>query len=178
MDEKLIHDAEQPVTDEGSAIERFGGFKDREAAHAAPEEEPGEPDRENITAPGRQDANSQIREEIERFTERFPDCVGLYERMAEEIEKHPEWDTNNALINAYASVLSKTKKTAEEFLADEEFVREKILSDPKLKERIISEYLSGTDGVKLPLSRGIPAASANRPQSIEDAGRLLEEMLR
>jgi len=168
MDENLSKDADQPIADEGLSSE--------DAACAVQEKELSE--RENMPLASKQDANSQVREEIERFTRQFPDSTGLFEEMADEIEKHPEWEADNALINAYVSVLSKTRKTAEEFLSDEEFVREKVLSNPKLREKIISECFSGTDGVKLPLGRGIPAASANKPKSIEDAGRLLEELLK
>jgi hypothetical protein len=63
-------------------------------------------------------------------------------------------------------------------LEDEEFISE-LAANPLIRERIINEYLSDTpESVRLPLGGGIPAAPKGSPENIEEAGRLLEEILK
>jgi len=185
MDTDIQKNAEQPK-DEGSAIDKFNSGEERDIAYAALEREftrksqiLKDLERENEELRSSIPQRDEIGEEVDEFVTQFPDAIELSEDIAAELEAHPDWEGADALLRAYAAVLSSKQKNAEQLKNDEEFILQAINTNPSVKEKIINDYFDEMpQSVRLPSGQGIPAMPYNAPQNIEEAGRILEEILR
>lgn len=89
---------------------------------------------------------------------------------------------NNSLEQAYLQVLKNNFKSKEELIADQEFVNQYILTNEKIKQTIIQEYLNQVQNRKTaPLFSGggnSAVTSKQKPVSINQAGELAKALFK
>jgi hypothetical protein len=179
---------EQPV-EKGSAIEKFHSAEDRDTAYAELEKEftkrsqrlkDLELENGQLRAKqAEQEQQDQYGLEVDQFMEQFPEAVEFSAEMAEILEANPHWQGEDALLKAYVRVLSQKNSEQELLKEDEEFIHQAVKSNLGLRDRIVSEYFDAIPpSVKLPTGSGIPASTYKAPRTLQDAGKLLEDILR
>lgn len=79
--------------------------------------------------------------------------------------------------------LAKTYKTADEYIADEEFLNKFVYSNKNIRDNIIRDYLTSLTNitpvkVMSNISGSIPVSPPNIPTTIKDAGRLAKNIIK
>lgn len=124
-----------------------------------------------------------ISRRVRRFLAEYPAARLLKEGILAEIQADPAIEASPYCLEiALGRAAGKAYRSAGQYAADEEFIRDYILTDKNIKGRIIEEYLSAVAGGKPPAimaSSGKMTASApEKPASVSAAGRILERMLK
>ena len=124
-----------------------------------------------------------ISRRVRRFLAEYPAARLLKEGILAEIQADPAIEASPYCLEiALGRAAGKAYRTAGQYAADEEFIRDYVLTDKNIKGRIIEEYLSAVAGGKPPAimaSSGKMTASApEKPASVSAAGRILERMLK
>lgn len=95
-------------------------------------------------------------------------------------------ETDNYLQSAKEYLLNKLAtdfKTAEEYMADEQFVQQYIYNNQAIKDNIIREYLTNLTNatpikVVSNISSSIPVSPPNVPATIQEAGKLAKNIIK
>lgn len=123
--------------------------------------------------------------EIESFLKSHNEAQIFAKDIAKELMENKDLANNpNALDLAYAKVLSKNYKSADELLGDETFVNEKILNNEKIKSQIINDYLKGVVQNSTPplildnKGSSLGFALEQTPKNLEEAKRMVEKMFK
>lgn len=106
--------------------------------------------------------------EVKDFFQKYP----VAEQYAEELAQAIESDKSKP-VDALIGVLAAKIRTSDEMAGDEKVVN-KVLSDPKNRDKVIREYLSGyrVPNVALPKGGAIPVTPPRPINTIEEAGRV------
>ena len=165
MQEELEGETDPPAQEDGEHI------PEEEKPQEKPEEEENLPQGEIISR------------RVRRFLAKYPAARLLKEGILAEIQADPAIEASPYCLEiALGRAAGKAYRSAGQYAADEEFIRDYILTDKNIKGRIIEEYLSAVAGGKPPAimaSSGKMTASApEKPASVSAAGRILERMLK
>lgn len=117
---------------------------------------------------------------VDDFFEARPEIAPFKKEIAEEILKSDLGNNENCLEIAGARVVLNNYKSPRAYLDDDDFVAENVLSNERIKDKIIRRYLSDLDGVKTVRTinaEGQPAlAKQIRPKSVGEAGKMVMAM--
>lgn len=205
----LARGMERRAADEDITAKKAGAGAEKSARTATPAYEKGEElmqeELEGETTPPALEGGEQIPEEekpqekpveeenlpqgeiisrrVRRFLAEYPAARLLKEGILAEIQADPAIEASPYCLEiALGRAAGKAYRSAGQYAADEEFIRDYILTDKNIKGRIIEEYLSAVAGGKPPAimaSSGKMTASApEKPASVSAAGRILERMLK
>lgn len=118
--------------------------------------------------------------EVSDFLTDFPEAVGYAERIAEATSKNRDL-SKGFLQKAYVEVLRDELRREREKINDD-FILEKAIESPFIKEQIIKDYLSGitaNKSVRLISGGGeIAVIPPSRPKNIWQAGEMAASVLR
>lgn len=128
---------------------------------------------DNANAPTQQ--NSKEQEEM------FFSKNSLAQKYSSEIS---EYMTNNdvSLENAWIKILESMHKTNEELINDEEFVKNYVLNNSAIKQKIVGEYLTGLMSNKeqpfitQSIGSNINLMPKLKPSNLKEAGAIAEAM--
>jgi len=89
----------------------------------------------------------------------------------------------NSLEVAYAKVLAKNFKSEDELINDENFINSYILSNDKIKQKIIQNYLNSIQHNVPKVISGSKGGAVgliphNKPINLNEAGKIMERMLK
>lgn len=119
-------------------------------------------------------------ERIEEFLTKFPSAQKYTSEIGKIIMENPEIaKDNNALEGAYMRLLEK-RKTPDELSRDDEFLQEFIFVSPKVRDKIIAEYLAelNTDTPTVMAEGGQTFVTPPRsPKNLTEAMKLAEKLL-
>lgn len=205
----LARGMERRAADEDITAKKAGAGAEKSARTTTPAYEKGEElmqeELEGETTPPANEGGEQIPEEekpqekpveeeslpqgeiisrrVRRFLAKYPAARLLKEGILAEIQADPAIEASPYCLEiALGRAAGKAYRSAGQYAADEEFIRDYILTDKNIKGRIIEEYLSAVAGGKPPAimaSSGKMTASApEKPASVSAAGRILERMLK
>lgn len=123
--------------------------------------------------------------EIQSFLESHKEAQSFAKDIAKELMENKDLaNSPNALDLAYAKVLSKNYKSADELLGDETFVNEKILNNEKIRSQIINDYLKGVVQNSTPplildnKGSSLGFSIEQTPKSLEEARKMVEKMFK
>ena len=122
-------------------------------------------------------------ERVRKFLADYPAARLLKGEILRELRADPAIEQSPYCLEiALGRVAGRAYRSAREIAADEEFIREYVLSNEDIKGRIISEYLSQVAGGMPPavIAAGgkMTALPPERPTSVAAAGKILERMLK
>ena len=122
-------------------------------------------------------------ERVRKFLADYPAARLLKEEILRELRADPAIEQSPYCLEiALGRAAGRAYRSAREIAADEEFIREYVLSNEDIKGRIISEYLSQVAGGMPPavIAAGgkMTALPPERPTSVAAAGKILERMLK
>lgn len=141
----------------------------------------------NSTENKPQNVRSNWTNVVDDFFSRNPDAKSDAKSIATILKANPELrNLKNGIDIAYKMVQAENYRKPADLSHDPEFVRDHIMTNDEIKSSIIREYLENASKAKtMPKMLGKEIgehvyASANpiRPNSIENAGRIFEEMLK
>lgn len=119
-------------------------------------------------------------ERIEEFLTKFPNAQKYTSEIGKIIMENPEIASkDNALEGAYMRLLEK-RKTPDELSRDDEFLQEFIFVSPKVRDKIIAEYLSelNMDAPNVMAEGGQTFVTPPRsPKNLTEAMKLAEKLL-
>jgi len=138
-----------------------------------------DPEGDNAQAP--QDEFSLV---VSSFLNSYPVAVDFAAEIAEIIQADPELQSEQGLIKAYAQVLSSSYKTPVQLLQDDNFVKEHILKNEKIRTAILQDYLAALSNGTLPAvisgqhSGQLPLSPKSTPATLEEAGELAKTLFK
>lgn len=125
-------------------------------------------------------AQNDWQQKVDDFFESRPEIAPFKKEIAEEILKNDLGSNENCLEIAGARVILNNYKSPKDYLLDDDFVAENVLSNEKIRDRIIKKYLSDLDGVKTVRTiNGEGQASLAkqiRPKTVGEAGKMVMAM--
>lgn len=187
MEEELEQPSETPVNATGSN-EKFGKFKDAESllkAYSNLESEFTKKSQRLATLEDekdKQDLEIIRKAEIEQMVDNFATNYELVKPFSEQLKASLTADDNLKLEDEVMRLISKTCKTAEGFISDEEFLNNYVYNNAQIKDRIVKDYLSKLTQ-ELPIKvetsmANIPLAPPRVPTTIKEAGRLAKTIIK
>ena len=128
-------------------------------------------------------AGEIISRRVRKFLLDYPAARFLKREILAELRADPAIEgTPYCLEIALGRAAGKAYVPKEELMADENFVRDYVLTNQDVKGRIIEEYLSAIAGGMPPAvmaaSGRMTALPPEKPTSVSAAGRILERMLK
>ncbi|MBR1746685.1 MAG: hypothetical protein IJ735_00565 [Clostridia bacterium] len=110
---------------------------------------------------------------VKDFFHKYPVAEAYADELAQTVEQQ-----NLSPEEALIGVLSKKIRSVEELAGDEKVV-EKVLGDPKNRDRVITEYLDNfrIPGISLPKGGAIPLTPPMPIGTVEEAGRVALSIL-
>ena len=120
---------------------------------------------------------------INEFLQKNEKAKSFSSDIASEIFGDPELaKSKNALDIAWARVMEKNFVSKDEIMEDENFVNEKILSNPKIQSEVLENYFNNLRNTQNPpvISRqgAIAGRSEFNPKNMAEARALVEELFR
>ena len=118
-------------------------------------------------------ADSDRENKVKDFFKKYPVAERYADELANAIE-HDSLTPEDALI----AVLTKNVRSVDESAGDDKVV-DKVLSDPKNRDKVIAEYLSAyrVDSAPLPRGGAIPVTPPLPVNTIEEAGQVALKIL-
>ncbi len=132
-------------------------------------------------------------ETVNRYSESNPEIAEYAEDMAALIQEDPSLKTEKGLRQAHLMAKGMRPATApteppldinpKDFLADEHFVEENVLSNPDIKQKIIQQYLKELQNGGTPVSIGnqavgnTPLTPRTKPTNFDEAEDMAAEYL-
>lgn len=185
-------------TGEGSLLGKFNNVKDLEIAYenlqkeftkkcqklSELEKEMPEKngDNENKISPP---TKIDWQKEVENFLSQNKLAKENIAEISEEIVKQPTLaNSENGLEQALKNVLAKKYKPVNEIIEDENFLKEHIFNNDKIKQKIIEEYLVQITSKKISpligehMGSGISTLPKNKPQTFDEAGALVSRLIK
>ncbi len=131
----------------------------------------------------RGDKRHEIEEQVRAFFARYPAAVWLKDRMREEFALDPSLGAQpHCLEIALGRVAGKSYVAPEVLMGEEDFVRDFVMKNERVRARMIEDYLTGIAGNMPPAiikAHGkMTAVAPTKPASVSEAGRLIERMLK
>ena len=131
----------------------------------------------------RGDKRHEIEEQVRAFFARYPSCAWLKDKMREEFALDPSLGAQpHCLEIALGRVAGKSYVAPEVLMGEEDFVRDFVMKDERVRARMIEDYLTGIAGNMPPAiikAHGkMTAVAPTKPASVSEAGRLIERMLK
>lgn len=118
-------------------------------------------------------------EQAKAFLHQFPLAEEFIDDICCELDKRGVAD-ENALLYAYAQVLSAKYKTPQSLVDDEEFLAQNVYPNEKIREFFIKEFLEKAKRAPIGCLKrgGIPTTSAQKPKTIASAGEMARALFR
>lgn len=131
----------------------------------------------------RGDKRHEIEEQVRAFFARYPSCAWLKDKMREEFALDPSLGAQpHCLEIALGRVAGKSYVAPEVLMSEEDFVRDFVMKNERVRARMIEDYLTGIAGNMPPAiikAHGkMTAVAPTKPASVSEAGRLIERMLK
>lgn len=131
----------------------------------------------------RGDKRHEIEEQVRAFFARYPSCAWLKDKMREEFALDPSLGAQpHCLEIALGRVAGKNYVAPEVLMSEEDFVRDFVMKNERVRARMIEDYLTGIAGNMPPAiikAHGkMTAVAPTKPASVSEAGRLIERMLK
>lgn len=121
-------------------------------------------------------------DKVSEFMKKYPAAERYAKGIAEALAADRQLACrDDCLERAYFTALQKADKTYDEIAADEEFLKEYVYGNERIRDRIIEEFLLKNMDVNAP--RTIAASGRthvtppSRPRSIREAGGIVKNML-
>ncbi len=119
-------------------------------------------------------------DKLKSFLSTYPEAKNRSREIAEALMASYELATRkDALEQAYVSILMKNK-TPDELIEDDEFLTKYVYVSPKIKEKIIADYVSEIEkGAPSVITRGgeVFLSPPVKPKTLHEAMRLAEKYL-
>ena len=131
----------------------------------------------------RGDKRHEIEEQVRAFFARYPSAAWLKDKMREEFALDPSLGAQpHCLEIALGRVAGKSYVAPEVLMSEEDFVRDFVMKNERVRARMIEDYLTGIAGNMPPAiikAHGkMTAVAPTKPASVSEAGRLIERMLK
>lgn len=131
----------------------------------------------------RGDKRHEIEEQVRAFFARYPSAAWLKDKMREEFALDPSLGAQpHCLEIALGRVAGKSYVAPEVLMGEEDFVRDFVMKNERVRARMIEDYLTGIAGNMPPAiikAHGkMTAVAPTKPASVSEAGRLIERMLK
>ena len=118
-------------------------------------------------------------EKAEAFFEEFPCAEEFVDDICIALEERGV-DDEQALLHAFAKVLSQKYVNPQKLASDEEFLKANIYTNDKIREFFIKEFLEKAKKAPVGCLKrgGIPTTSAEKPKTIALAGEMAKALFR
>ena len=185
-----MEELEQPITENGEtgSSERFGKFKDAESllkAYANLESEFTKKSQKLAsleTEKDKADLETIRKADIEKQVEDFATKFELVKPFSEQLKATLTADETLTLTDEVLRLISSSCKTAEGFIADENFLNNYVYNNAQIKDRIVKDYLSKLtleSPIKVETSASnIPLTPPRVPTTIKEAGKLAKTIIK
>ena len=126
-------------------------------------------------------SDEKWQEKVELFLKENPQAKEFSGKIANEIASDKSLQTSsNALELAWAKVMQREYKNPETLCHDQNFIREKILSQDEVKQQVLEEYFKSLQKGKVPpvIASSGKTASINykQPTNMQEAKQLVEKL--
>ncbi|MDE5617977.1 MAG: hypothetical protein K2I79_00635 [Clostridia bacterium] len=137
---------------------------------------------ENMCA-AKPDCGDGLEEKLEKFMVSYPAAIAIAKEIAEEVQKDKELISSPYCLEcAMGRALARLYRTPQQLIGDKEFREKYVMRDEEIKKAIIDAYVQDIRNAAPPNAMCgkvfIAAAGTSKPESLSDAGKLFERMLK
>ncbi len=136
----------------------------------------------NQTGPVYEEKDWQQR--VSDFLSTHAEAKKFASEISQKIIENPSlYNGQNALNLAYADIISKKYKPADEIINDDKFVNDYVLSNEQIKHKVLEGYINDLRNKKLPPIQTSHSGKYTFPSvkvvnTLDEAKRLVEDMLK
>lgn len=181
-----MEDLEQPIEKQGS--NNFGKFKDVESLLKAYNNLESEFTKKSqkLSMLENENASKQLAQEkilehnkqVDEFVSKFAIAKPFTSALKESFAKAENVDIKEEALR----MISESYKTADDYIKDEEFLKNYIYSNQEISNKIITNYLKNiTHNSPIKFDRSVSAISLSpetKPSTIQEAGKLAKSIIK